>query len=475
MGNCRFPRLRAPDVADHLQGSRPVGINPQSGEIEREIGIGKVVSPGHHVRCYRSKATNQYLLYNKRGIEFVDISGSNNHARCDWTRGECQYGVVPANGLLYVTPHPCACYRGSLRNGFFAYSSERIEESKKIPEPLLEEGPAYGKTDSSPRVAGDTPSWPMYRHDPERSGSTTATISSKIRPKWRVAPGGRLTAPVIANGRVFVGSTDSHAVHCLDADSGKLLWSQTAGGSIDTPPTLCDGLAVVGCRDGWVYAFRASDGDMAWRLRAAPAERLIVDDGQLESAWPVHGSVLAMSGLIYCAAGRSSFIDGGIYLYAIKPDTGQVVHWARVEETGADAVESSGHPYWSDGSEAYLLVTGSEEKNIYMAQEVFDTALKMVDAPIMDETGLRKTELHLAPMSDFTDKTWFHRTAWRYCRSWPGVPYAPEGPKSGQILVFDDTTTILSASAEIVFSEFPVAIKLRSSGLRRSPFFSMEA
>jgi len=34
---------------------------------------------------------------------------------------------------------------------------------------------------------------------------------------------------------------------------------------------------------------------------------------------------------------------------------------------------------------------------------------------------------------------------------------------------------ILSASAEIVFSEFPVAIKLRSSGLRRSPFFSMEA
>jgi len=35
--------------------------------------------------------------------------------------------------------------------------------------------------------------------------------------------------------------------------------------------------------------------------------------------------------------------------------------------------------------------------------------------------------------------------------------------------------SILSASAEIVFSEFPVAIKLRSSGLRRSPFFSMEA
>jgi outer membrane protein assembly factor BamB len=204
---------------------------------------------------------------------------------------------------------------------------------------------------------------------------------------------------------------------------------------------LIESLAVVGCRDGWVYAFRASDGEMAWRLRAAPAERWIVDDGQLESAWPVHGSVLTMDGLIYCAAGRSSFIDGGIYLYAVKPVTGQVVHEVRVEEPGTDATESEGHPYWSDGSEAYLLVSGSEEKNIYMAQEVFDPALKMVDAPITDETGLRKMELHLAPMSDFTDNTWFHRTAWRYCRSWPGVPYAPEGPKSGQILVFNDSTT----------------------------------
>jgi hypothetical protein len=75
------------------------------------------------------------------------------------------------------------------------------------------------------------------------------------------------------------------------------------------------------------------------------------------------------------------------------------------------------------------------------AQAAFDRELNTVDAPIIDETGLRRMELHLAPMSDFTDDTWFHRTAWRYCRSWPGVPYAPEGPKSGQILVFDDTTT----------------------------------
>ena len=85
-----------------------------------------------------------------------------------------------------------------------------------------------------------------------------------------------------------------------------------------------DGLAVLGCRDGWVYAFRASDGQLAWRLRAAPEERLIVDDGQLESAWPVNGSVLVVNGTVYFAAGRSSQLDDGIYLYGLDAATGRV-------------------------------------------------------------------------------------------------------------------------------------------------------
>jgi outer membrane protein assembly factor BamB len=302
-------------------------------------------------------------------------------------------------------------------------------------------GPAYGKAVAVARGAGDGGAWPTYRHDPRRSGATKTTVSATVRLKWRAAPGGRLTAPVIADGSVFVASTDGHAVHCLDSASGKARWSRRTDGGIDTPPTLCNGLALVGCRDGWVYAFRATDGATAWRLRAAPTERTVVDDGQLESAWPVHGSVLAMGGLVYFAAGRSSFIDGGIHLYAVRPDTGEVVHRTRAAEPGTDVTKSDGQPYWADGSEAYVLVTDSEDRNIYMAQDVFDPALRKVRAPITSNTGLREMGLHLAPMSDFTDDTWFHRTAWRYCRSWPGVPYAPEGPKSGQILVFNDSTT----------------------------------
>ena len=107
-----MPKVESPIVAPPMTGMTAQGFDPRTGEVKRNIDIGNLVSKGHHVRCYRSKATEQYLLWPKRGVEFVDITGGTNHMRCDWTRGECSYGVMPANGLLYTPPHPCVCYVG---------------------------------------------------------------------------------------------------------------------------------------------------------------------------------------------------------------------------------------------------------------------------------------------------------------------------------------------------------------------------
>ena len=46
---------------------------------------------------------------------------------------------------------------------------------------------------------------------------------------------------------------------------------------------------------------------------------------RVESVWPVHGSVLVQGGVAYVAAGRSSYLDGGIFLYGLDPATGKVV------------------------------------------------------------------------------------------------------------------------------------------------------
>ena len=42
---------------------------------------------------------------------------------------------------------------------------------------------------------------------------------------------------------------------------------------------------------------------------------------QIESAWPVSGSVLMEQDTVYCAAGRSAFLDGGLRLLRLDPQT----------------------------------------------------------------------------------------------------------------------------------------------------------
>ncbi|GAH83802.1 unnamed protein product, partial [marine sediment metagenome] len=138
-----------------------------------------------------------------------------------------------------------------------------------------------------------------------------------LRRKWQVDVGGKLTSPTVAGGKVFVASVDEHRVCAMDADSGRSMWDFTAGARVDSPPTLYANQAIFGCRDGYIYSLRASDGALAWRLRAARAERRITARGQLESASPIHGSVLVRDGVAYFTVGRSSYLDGGIDLYRL--------------------------------------------------------------------------------------------------------------------------------------------------------------
>ena len=61
---------------------------------------------------------------------------------------------------------------------------------------------------------------------------------------------------------------------------------------------------------------------------------------QLESAWPVHGSVLVHDDVLYCTAGRSMFLDGGLRFLRLEPATGkllgEVVMDDRDPESGQD-------------------------------------------------------------------------------------------------------------------------------------------
>jgi len=76
------------------------GRDPHTGQVKVKF-MPDVDTHWFHHRCYRAKATENYLLTSRTGIEFVDIR--NQHWTCHhWVRGACLYGIMPANLRLGV-------------------------------------------------------------------------------------------------------------------------------------------------------------------------------------------------------------------------------------------------------------------------------------------------------------------------------------------------------------------------------------
>lgn len=310
--------------------------------IDMTTGKALVTHPAGLTHCFPPVMTSRYMIAGE--FDLTDLSSGKvdaNHI----TKAACgpDGGWVPANGLIYVTPKHCVCW--PMLRGYTALAPERpagsIAELKpdEIEFPLEKgvEGPADGQADDAAR------DWPMYRHDAWRSGSTTAKLPTRFDTIWSTDLGptmpegivthdweenlfikGPITPPAIAGGRVVVARPDAHEVVALQADSGRIAWRFTANGRVDTTPTLHKGLCLFGSKSGWVYCLRADNGQMVWRLRAAPVEEQIVAYGQLESPWPVPGSVLIVDDMAYFAAGRQSLADGGILLFAVEPTSGKV-------------------------------------------------------------------------------------------------------------------------------------------------------
>ncbi len=174
---------------------------------------------------------------------------------------------MPCNGLIYTPPHDCACFLGSLLNGFCALAPESKMPSLNtaMEEPRLVRGPAYEQIFPSQAALPDPCEWPTYRHDPARSGVAGSGVPSELQAVWQAALHGRLSAPTVAAGKVFVAESDAHTLHALDARSGNRQWQFTADGRIDSPPTVYAGRVLFGSADGWVYSLRAADGKLAWR------------------------------------------------------------------------------------------------------------------------------------------------------------------------------------------------------------------
>jgi outer membrane protein assembly factor BamB len=315
-----------------LEEKRCVGLDPQTGAVSKTW-------PAPATHCFPPVASTRYLFSGE--MDLTDLETGRRDANCI-TKTACSRdaGVVPANGLLYTFPKHCICW--PMLRDYAALAPDRPGgrpqwgRERFVPQAGPARPPAGAVLEDPARQ------WPCYRHDALRSGSTSGQVPRALEVLWSTPPAGRpagvvaddwrcdyfirdpVGPPVIAGGLVYVTRPDAHQVLALDAQTGATRWTFTANGRVDTAPTIHRGLCLFGCKSGWVFCLRADNGGMVWRLRAAPLDERIVAYGQIESPWPVPGSVLVADGVAYFAAGRHALADGGILVFAVEPASGRV-------------------------------------------------------------------------------------------------------------------------------------------------------
>ena len=62
------------------------------------------------------------------------------------------------------------------------------------------------------------------------------------------------SSPLIAGGRVYVGSNDGR-LYVLDLQKGTKLWEFNAGSAVSSSPAAAAGRLVIGSQDGKLFCF----------------------------------------------------------------------------------------------------------------------------------------------------------------------------------------------------------------------------
>jgi outer membrane protein assembly factor BamB len=111
--------------------------------------------------------------------------------------------------------------------------------------------------------------WATYRHDAAHTGYSSSAASTTAAQLWNYTiDTGALSAPsspAVVDGYVYVGSGDQN-IYCLDAATGKNVWSYPTGDYASSTPAVANGRVYAGSADGNIYCLDASSGEKLWNF-----------------------------------------------------------------------------------------------------------------------------------------------------------------------------------------------------------------
>ena len=114
----------------------------------------------------------------------------------------------------------------------------------------------------------------MFRGNAEHSGSYDAPgVPALHGIKWKFRTGGRVYAsPAVADGMVFVGSTDNN-LYAIDVATGEQKWKFATKGRVVSSPAVQAGVVYFESYDSNFYAVDAASGQVKWTFATKGEKR----------------------------------------------------------------------------------------------------------------------------------------------------------------------------------------------------------
>lgn len=190
--------------------------------------------------------------------------------------------------------------------------------------------------------------WPAYMHDNARSGVTSESLTladldqgwvhesptPPMRawsdgPQWDAYSTGN-SVPMrdfdtaffvtVVGDNVYFGSSVTNSVHCLNIATGQQNWFYRSDGAVRFPPSHSNGKLYFGSDDGYAYCIDATNGSLVWKYSPATDKRVIMNNGNLITQWPIRTGMAVLDGKVYFAASLVPWQS--TYLCSIDADTG---------------------------------------------------------------------------------------------------------------------------------------------------------
>ncbi len=137
---------------------------------------------------------------------------------------------------------------------------------RSILRPTLAAGMMLAAACDSPSPISDA-SPVMFRGDARHSGVfQTRGVDELGGVRWRFQTDGPVrSSPVVAEGTVYVGSTDGH-LYAIEASTGQETWRVDVGSPVSSSPAVAGGLVLFVSADGAFHAVDADTGALRWQF-----------------------------------------------------------------------------------------------------------------------------------------------------------------------------------------------------------------